>query len=652
MRRRRLPAVALTIAMLSVASAAALAAPAAAAPADTTATADAQVGQPHLRISEVASPVLAPNGDLTLTVEVTNPTDRPLELAGFDLLAQVSTSISDTSIHRWMDGTTPARRLATVDSPLTIAPGKTIDKSLVFARAELPWPSGPFQWGPRGIEIAARGEEDIASDRTMIVAGPDAELNRFPATAVVPITDTSIVSSPTANTILWETDKDRTAWEATRTKALALVVDRLASWDVPGITLAVDPELKLRSLQAEQVSLPSYDADVAALSALGLTEQATRLASGALFLPEGAPSKQALAYAQSLGMTLLIPDAVYAPLPQTYTPGALTTFGEDSKPVISTNSTISAALAGKFAVSGEGSIELDALDTRQVSLALSAAHYRQRPNDPRPYVMTVPRGADLAAEAAVKAVLDSPWVEKSTVSKILGGTPDTTARTFVEPEPAAGMLSAVDQAKIEAGLSSFENFSTIFADGPDKVAAAKSHADTLTSLAWRSASSARNAQILSIAPTPDQLRAIAVSTSSTINLISESSGLPIQVTNDFPDPVTVTVHLNVPDNRLRAPQPVEVTLPASSTTIVSVPVEAHGSGNLDVEVRLTNAAGTPVGSSEVLHVRVRADWENVGTAILAGLVGVVFVVGLVKSVRDGRRSDPVPADDFVAATKH
>ena len=191
----------------------------------------------------------------------------------------------------------------------------------------------------------------------------------------------------------------------------------------------------------------------------------------------------------------------------------------------------------------------------------------------------------------------------------------------------------------------------IFPDADAKVAAATTAAQELTSVSWRGNPSGREALIRTIAPTPAQLETIHVSTTSTMSLISESSALPVQVTNGFHQPVTVTVHLDVPDTRLRAPSPVEVTLPGSSTTTVSVPVEAHGSGNLDVEVTVTNADGTVVGAKDVLRVRVRADWENVGTVVIAGAVGLVFLIGLVKSVRDGRRSKPVQPDDFVAASR-
>ena len=41
-----------------------------------------------------------------------------------------------------------------------------------------------------------------------------------------------------------------------------------------------------------------------------------------------------------------------------------------------------------------------------------------------------------------------------------------------------------------------------------------------------------------------------------------------------------------------------------------------------------------------LLVRVRADWENIGTAVVGLALAAVFVIGLVKSVRRGRRKIP------------
>ncbi|RAG74394.1 hypothetical protein DN536_31090, partial [Burkholderia multivorans] len=48
-----------------------------------------------------------------------------------------------------------------------------------------------------------------------------------------------------------------------------------------------------------------------------------------------------------------------------------------------------------------------------------------------------------------------------------------------------------------------------------------------------------------------------------------------------------------------------------------------------------------------LLVRVRADWENIGTAVVGLALAAVFVIGLVKSVSRGRRK--IPEQQLAAA---
>lgn len=608
-----------------------------------TASAEADSAQPAVTISD-APAVLEAGQDLVVSVDVTNTGTAPLTLTSADLRAQATTAVSEFSVHRWMADVTPSWDVARTDISRSVAPGQTITLRLSFPDTELPWPTGEFTWGPRGIEIELSTDDGpVGFDRTMIVVASSAELTPFPATAVVPV---SAISSEPINLLL-----DAPATDSDTDALLPDVTKQVDAWDIAGVTLAVDRELPVSTDRATLLALPAYDADISALSALDREQQARELATNTVFLPASSPTANDIAFAHDLGMTVLVPDADYAPADTlTYTPSAVTTF--QGEPLLVTNSLASDVLSGELQVIGRDDVALDTLDTRQVAVALSAVHHRQRPNDPRPYVLAVPRGASDAARAAVAAVLDASWVTASSVKALIGLEPDDTERVLTEPDTEpSGVLTRGEVTAIDHALAAFSAVAAIFPDADAKVAAATTAAQELTSVSWRGNPSGREALIRTIAPTPAQLETIHVSTTSTINLISESSALPVQVTNGFHQPVTVTVHLDVPDIRLRAPSPVEVTLPGSSTTTVSVPVEAHGSGNLDVEVTVTNADGTVVGAKDVLRVRVRADWENVGTVVIAGAVGLVFLIGLVKSVRDGRRSKPVQPDDFVAASR-
>lgn len=109
------------------------------------------------------------------------------------------------------------------------------------------------------------------------------------------------------------------------------------------------------------------------------------------------------------------------------------------------------------------------------------------------------------------------------------------------------------------------------------------------------------------------------------------------------------VSLESKDARISPGKAVAVTIPANSTTKVMIPVEATGSGNASVIVNVLSPSGEVVGVSQAFDIRVRADWENVGTLIVAILLALVLVLGVVRSLRRGPRSEAdLPSADDVA----
>ncbi|MDP9806356.1 hypothetical protein J2S70_000938 [Trueperella bonasi] len=597
-----------------------------------------------LDIVDVGEPVLDVGENLDLTVAYTNSSQGQVTVTDIELFAQSSTAISSQSVYNWMDGKSLARFIYSIPTNLEVPPGHTIEHTLTIPRENLPWESGEFTWGPRGIEVRAVTDSDVVADRTMIVVASEHDLTPYPASVVVPITDTDIENLTPVNEILMTSEGDPAAFSN--------VDQYVDQWDHPGVTILADPTLEITPSRAEKLSLPQYDADIAALLAAGRIAQARELGENAVFLPASAPDRETLTLAADLNMQLLISDTELAPIAGlTYTPGALTSIEVDGEyPAIATHAEIGSALEGQLAVGDNPEIELHQVDSRQVAIALSAIHHRQRPNDPRPIVITAGRDGSTDRETALE-ILDLPWVQRTTLTQISDG--DSWAeRDFTDSdELARGAITALELTQIDEGLAEFTRLVTIFDNGPELFAAATERANHLLSVLWRSDPAARQAHIAHLSPTAQQMEAITVNTLSTINMISESSALPIQVTNEFSEPVNIVVHLDTPDFRLVAPNPVPVRLEASSTATVPVPVEAHGSGNVDVEVFVKNAHGDLVGSPDILHVRVRADWENVGTAVLAAIVGAVFIFGLIRSIRDGRRSQPIEPNEFVAASR-
>ncbi|MDN5587446.1 MAG: DUF6049 family protein, partial [Brevibacterium sp.] len=83
-----------------------------------------------------------------------------------------------------------------------------------------------------------------------------------------------------------------------------------------------------------------------------------------------------------------------------------------------------------------------------------------------------------------------------------------------------------------------------------------------------------------------------------------------------------------------------VVVPAQETMRVDVPVEGIANADVPTTIEMIAADDFVLPKSETLLVRVRADWENIGTAIVGLGLAAVFVIGLIKTVSRGRRKIP------------
>lgn len=130
---------------------------------------------------------------------------------------------------------------------------------------------------------------------------------------------------------------------------------------------------------------------------------------------------------------------------------------------------------------------------------------------------------------------------------------------------------------------------------------------------------------------------VAARPGSTLNLINDEAHIPVAVTNEMTLPANVLVRLVPRDPRLVVDEQVALQIPAQQSATAQVPVHAVGSGDVVVDVVLAAPDGSPIDEPTEIRVRVRADWETVGTAVVAGLLVLLLVVGLVRTVRRGRR---------------
>ncbi|MFY9263062.1 MAG: hypothetical protein GX483_04575 [Actinomycetaceae bacterium] len=652
--------------------------------------------EPNIEITALATPILAPTDDLELTVTITNPDFDPVTINRLEIFSQTTTPTTAAQVELWMNGRGYFALIGKEDLTLTLEPGEYYEHTIRIDRANIAWSTGEYSWGPRGIEVKALTDDNRElTDRSMVIVQPDVELTPMPISVVLPVTfDTRAIQTlPTFVDFLSvedEDDAEATPEDMSGTTLNAPVhisadtAEQIAAWQRDGVSLFVDPGLftdqkVVATLQASETAaqspvhlLPLYDADLAALAHTGQTASAEHLITESLTRADttginavfdiallvGEPDQETLALAHDLGaQAAIVPDSAM-PLIQDpyYVPHAhtVTEVFDESLPVLITSEALNTAVSGALEISSS-SLYLSGLDRRQVTLALSAVQYRELPNASRASVVVLGRDAIYASDAVarqetVHALLDAPWLTPTNISDLLTTVPDTNARyPLATAAINPGELNATDIDQLAQTMAEVDNFASIFDNAQLISNSAITHADVLFSVHWRMFPDTRSTQIAGLAPDPQSQTAIRVESSSTINMISESSALPINVTNRFDYPVTVFIHIEASDSRLHAPDPVQARLPENSTTLVSVPVEARGSGNLTVTVTVTNANGVPIGQSEDLDVRVRADWENVGTLVVAALFVALLVFGVVNSVRKGRRSEPIPVAEFSAA---
>ncbi|MFD5224019.1 DUF6049 family protein [Microbacterium sp. NPDC058342] len=135
------------------------------------------------------------------------------------------------------------------------------------------------------------------------------------------------------------------------------------------------------------------------------------------------------------------------------------------------------------------------------------------------------------------------------------------------------------------------------------------------------------------------LDSVGIQRPKPVQLITSAAPLPVWVRNDLPWPVRVTLHSDPSDPRLDITPSTEVEAGRSGSTRVDVPIQARvASGEVEVDFELTSPTGVAIGRPATADVTLRADWEGIGIGILGGVIAVLFVLGLIRTIRRRRRN--------------
>ena len=300
-----------------------------------------------------------------------------------------------------------------------------------------------------------------------------------------------------------------------------------------------------------------------------------------------------------------------------------------------------------------GSLLVDPQDTtpataRQRILAELAVISNERPAEQRTILVALPRDwapNPTIAREQLDALGSSSWGDVVPLSSLQSATDPGLARTVPSARSVerqrerAGLvpLSSTTWSRLVAQEQTVAGFAEI-ADDPSQLRGPVGTATLALASVWLEADTeARSVAQSALGATAEAvLSSQSVIVGSDVNLISAQGALPVTLRNDLDQPVTVSVRLEPDDKRLSAEQLDGTPVSANSEVQVEIPVRAVGSGDVTVAVHLLGPDGHVVASPATFQVRVRADWENVGTAVVAAALGVLLVLGIWRTIRRGR----------------
>lgn len=420
----------------------------------------------------------------------------------------------------------------------------------------------------------------------------------------------------------------------------------------------------------EVVALPWDDVDVAAMahthntemvsSASQRTQSSTLVSAGAtasVSWPASSQLDAATLQALPESTTTVIAPAGSMPAAEdlTYTPSGVTTF--DNRTILLPDKDLSLAVSGRLPeeLASPQAQQLSDLDARQLLRGQTAIITRQAPILDRDLVVSLDRGAGATLDAdtvkeRVEALRDTSWTSASSMSDLTGlaarGLEGDGGEAVVE-RFAPSDREVLDEAEVsahtlgqarEAGQL-LDSVSSVLSEPAAALGRSDDVESVVSSAAWRADPQGRTTHIdQSLAAGESVTSSLTAAPSSTINLINSEAVLPVRIVSSLDQDATVHVRLISDSQRLQIPNTASVEVPAGGEGTAKLPVTAVGSGEVNLTVQVLAADGTPVGQPSTVHLQVRADWESVGTAIIGVALLLVLVVGVVRTVRRGRRT--------------
>lgn len=273
-------------------------------------------------------------------------------------------------------------------------------------------------------------------------------------------------------------------------------------------------------------------------------------------------------------------------------------------------------------------------------VATTAAIQAEAPYNSRHLLLPMPRTAASANwEKTVEAIADAPWVDPSGVDELLDT--DVAPRGLLQPPKDPKSIGAKTVQSLAQTRATQKKFNSVFSEPESADTRLDRELLSCTSVAWTLAGNAKRCADEAQAASENVMNSIYLEKGSSVLLVTgEETTIPVTIVNDSPADATMNIRMTPKTPQLRAEPTETVVVPAQETMRVDVPVEGRANADVPTTIEMVAADDFVLPKSETLLVRVRADWENIGTAVVGLALAAVFVIGLIKTISRGRRKIP------------
>jgi Family of unknown function (DUF6049) len=262
----------------------------------------------------------------------------------------------------------------------------------------------------------------------------------------------------------------------------------------------------------------------------------------------------------------------------------------------------------------------------------------------RPILITLGRNwanADTNFERSVSQIASHPWTSTTTLSTLLLKGAPTTVTIAKKAESPTRIDRISSMLAAEQGVVSFAPV----AKNPDVLTSStRLRLLSLLSNEWTAATwrTAADAFLTQAAKT---VASVQVDPSSEILVTADQTSLPVSISNDLDQDITVSLQVRSLSTRLTVKdlsRVQTVTVDEGAQKRVLIPVSALSNGKAEIIATLVSSTGVQVGRAVAIQVNVQAGWETVGTLIFAALVVGLFAFGIVQTIRKRRRAAREP----------